>query len=320
MVRNYVDVLLILLIGLSVVRGWQRGFLRGLLELVGWLGSLVLALRFHQPLAQWLGPRTGWPEVWDAPAAFMLVVIASGMLISMLGGVLLSRVPERVHRGQSNRLLGTVPGFVNGLISAVIMAALLLALPFPAGVREAVRGSSTANTLAAQAQRLESLLAPVFDDAIAQTLNTLTVKPESDESVKLPYTVATAPPAPELEAQMLQLVNQERALAGLAPLAPDPELTEVARQHSADMFERGYFAHVTPDGTTPYDRITAAGITFRTAGENLALAPTLALAHSGLMNSPGHRANILHSDFGRVGIGILDGGLRGLMVTQNFRD
>ncbi len=73
-------------------------------------------------------------------------------------------------------------------------------------------------------------------------------------------------------------------------------------------------------GSNAVDRMAAAGVTYRTAGENLALAPTLSLAHTGLMNSPGHRANILHPDFGRVGIGIVDGGLRGLMVTQNFRD
>jgi uncharacterized protein YkwD len=61
-------------------------------------------------------------------------------------------------------------------------------------------------------------------------------------------------------------------------------------------------------------------VRFRTAGENLALAPSLQIAHTGLMNSPGHRANILRPQFGRVGIGILDGGRRGLMVTQNFRN
>lgn len=61
-------------------------------------------------------------------------------------------------------------------------------------------------------------------------------------------------------------------------------------------------------------------VRFRTAGENLALAPSVPIAHTGLMNSPGHRANILQSGFGRVGIGILDGGKRGLMVTQNFRN
>jgi uncharacterized protein YkwD len=56
------------------------------------------------------------------------------------------------------------------------------------------------------------------------------------------------------------------------------------------------------------------------AGENLAMAQSLNIAHDGLMKSPGHRANILRLHFGRVGIGVLDGGRDGLMVTQNFRN
>jgi uncharacterized protein YkwD len=119
---------------------------------------------------------------------------------------------------------------------------------------------------------------------------------------------------------MLELVNRERAANGLEPLASDPEMTEVARRHSADMFERGYFSHNTPENKTPFDRMRAADVRFRTAGENLALAPTLSIAHTGLMNSPGHRANILEPRYGRLGIGILDGGRRGLMITQNFRN
>jgi uncharacterized protein YkwD len=119
---------------------------------------------------------------------------------------------------------------------------------------------------------------------------------------------------------MLDLVNEARAENGLPPLAPDPELTEVARRHSADMFARGYFAHDTPEGRSPFDRMKDANVRFLTAGENLALAPTVSIAHRGLMNSPGHRANILRSQFGRVGIGIMDGGMRGLMVSQEFRN
>jgi uncharacterized protein YkwD len=119
---------------------------------------------------------------------------------------------------------------------------------------------------------------------------------------------------------MLELVNQERVAAGLKPLAPDPELTEVARRHSADMFARGYFAHDTPEGRDPFDRMRGANVRFVTAGENLALAPTVQVAHRGLMNSPGHRANILYPQFGRVGIGIMDGGIRGLMISQEFRN
>ena len=86
------------------------------------------------------------------------------------------------------------------------------------------------------------------------------------------------------------------------------------------MFARGYFAHATPEGRDPFERMREAKVSFLTAGENIALAPTLEIAHTGLMNSPGHRANILRPQFGRVGIGIVDGGIHGLMVTQDFRN
>jgi len=119
---------------------------------------------------------------------------------------------------------------------------------------------------------------------------------------------------------MLELVNEERVMAGLRTLAPDPELTQVARRHSADMFARAYFAHVTPEGRDPFLTDARSNVRFLTAGENLALAPTMQIAHTGLMRSPGHRANILQRDFGRVGIGIMDGSIHGLMVTQDFRN
>jgi uncharacterized protein YkwD len=86
------------------------------------------------------------------------------------------------------------------------------------------------------------------------------------------------------------------------------------------MLARGYFAHVTPEDRDPFDRIREGKVRFLTAGENLAFAQSLPVAHRGLMNSPGHRANILRPQFGRLGIGIMDGGRFGLMVTQNFRD
>src|SRR5258705_2468365 len=118
----------------------------------------------------------------------------------------------------------------------------------------------------------------------------------------------------------MHLDTRERFAAGPNPLTADPELTQVARRHSADMFARAYFAHDTPEGRDPFDRMREAGVRFSTAGENLALAPTVQIAHTGLMNSPGHRANILQKDFGRVALGIMDGGIRGIMVSQEFRN
>jgi uncharacterized protein YkwD len=317
---TFVDVLLVLVVLLGVWQGWQRGFIFGLLDLARWVGGLLFALRFYQPVARWLGPRVDWDEAWDMPVAFLLTAIAAGLCIQLVGHVLLRRLSEETHRRTLNRALGTLPGLAGGLVSAAILAGLLLAAPLPDTLRDSARESAVANQLAAYTGRLEDALAPVFNEAIQQTLNRLTIRPESGERVELGYTVAETRPRPDLEARMLEMVNSERRAAGLKDLAPDPELTEVARAHSTDMFARGYFAHVSPEGLNPFDRMTRAGITFRAAGENLALAPTVKIAHTGLMNSPGHRANILHRDFGRVGIGIMDGGFRGIMVSQEFRN
>ncbi len=317
---NWIDLLFVAIVLLSMFRGWRSGLIYGLIDLGAWIGSVVLALHVYQPVAGWLGEIAPWSEAWDRPAAFVLLTLGAGLGLNLIGTALAARLPKHVHAQWVNRLFGILPGLVNGLISAAILATLLLAIPLPTALREASRTSPLVGRLAGLTERAEAALTPIFGDAINQTLTTLTIHPDSDETVQLPFTVAEAQPAPDQEAEMLRLINHERARIGLAPLAADAELTAVARSHSADMLRRGYFAHTSPEGRSPFDRIDTAGIRYRTAGENLALAPTLEMAHTGLMNSPGHRANILRPEFGRVGIGILDAGVHGLMVTQNFRD
>ncbi len=318
---NVIDLLLIAVIILSLINGYRRGFVVGVLDLAGWGLSLIAGLRYSQPVARWLGPRVDlWSEVWDQPIAFVLIALFVSIAVHVIGNALLRRLPKDIHERPLNQTLGLLPGLANGLIFAAIISALLLAVPLSEGVSERTRDSIVADRLAVYAERLEGKLRPVFGEAIGRTLNLLTIRPDSDERVTLPFKVESTRPRPDLEQRMLAMVNQERAAAGLRPLAADPELTEVARKHSADMFARGYFAHDTPEGLSPFDRMRAAHVEFLTAGENLALAPTLPVAHTGLMNSPGHRENILRPQFGRVGIGIMDGGMRGLMVSQEFRN
>ena len=318
---NVIDVLMVVLIGLNLLNGYRRGFILGVLDLAGWVLSLLAALRYYDPVARWLGPRIDvWSEVWDQPIAFILVALFVGVTVHFIAAVLLRRLSPEFHERPSNQTLGLLPGLANGLITAAIISALLLAVPLSESISERTRESVIVNRLAGYAQSLEARLRPVFGEAIARSLNLLTVEPDSNERVTLPFTVSSSRPRPDLEKQMLDLVNEERAANGLPPLAPDPELTEVARRHSADMFARGYFAHDTPEGLSPFDRMHEANVRFLVAGENLALAPTVSIAHTGLMNSPGHRANILRPQFGRVGIGIMDGGMRGIMVSQEFRN
>jgi len=141
----------------------------------------------------------------------------------------------------------------------------------------------------------------------------------NEHSVVTVRRAVATPAVTAAETQMLALVNGARAAHGLAALVMDGEMVAVARAHSADMRDRDFFAHTNPDGTDPFDRMRAAAITYRRTGENLALAGTVPRAHDLLMDSDGHRRNILNADFGRVGIGIVESS-RGLMITQIFAD
>ncbi len=120
------------------------------------------------------------------------------------------------------------------------------------------------------------------------------------------------------EQKMLSLVNSARASAGLNPLQADMSLVKLARLKGQDMINKNYFSHTSPTYGSPFDMMKAAGVSYRYAGENLAGASTVDSAHTNLMNSPGHRANILKGSFTKVGIGVVNGGPYGKMFVQMF--
>jgi uncharacterized protein YkwD len=120
------------------------------------------------------------------------------------------------------------------------------------------------------------------------------------------------------EQQALTLLNNDRAKNGLKALNANSKLTSVAESHAKDMISRGYFAHNTPEGKTPFQRMKEAGITYSTAGENLAINSSVAAAETAFMNSSGHRANILNSSYTDVGIGVVQNSSGQLYVVQEF--
>ncbi|TVL91573.1 sigma-70 family RNA polymerase sigma factor [Streptomyces sp. SAJ15] len=124
----------------------------------------------------------------------------------------------------------------------------------------------------------------------------------------------------QLAAQVLELVNVERATAGCSPVRRNDLLVTAAQRHSDDMAARDYFDHTSPDGSDPGDRITAAGYRWRTYGENIAAGQQTAQSvMDSWMNSPGHRQNILNCDVTEMGVGVnLDSG--GPIWTQVFGD
>lgn len=316
---NWVDLILVMIVLLAIVAGWYRGFISSMLSLMVWAGSFVVAYLFYPYVASFIDTMVDTGP-WLLAIAFILTAIIAGAVLSIFAGYLTRAAPIEVHQSIINKIVGIIPGAIMGYIYAVIFSAIVLALPIRDRITEKARSSQLGVQLAMQSEWANRKLAPVFDQAIRRTINSLTVQPGSDEKINLTFKIDDATPKPNYETEMLQMINAERQKRGLKPLVADPEMLPVARAHSQDMFAKGYFAHDDLNGKDPFDRMRAANIHFATAGENLALAQTVEIAHVNLMNSPGHRANILNPSFGRVGIGILDGGFYGLMISQEFRN
>jgi len=317
---NAIDLVLVVVLLLAVWAGYRRGFIAAAVRLLVVLTSVVAALLGYRFMARQLEAHDPALGMWSVPLGFVVSWFLAQLLLGALAGALVRAVPRRVHAHVLNRALGVLPGLVSGSINAALLSVVLLTLPLVDGLSTLTRESKLANRLSAPADWLDCVLTPIFNPAVRRTLQALTIAPESRESVDLRFTTTSPRVRPELEGDLLALVNAERTARGRKPLQADPELTEVARAHGRDMLARGYFAHVTPDGKDLTDRLRSAHLPFLIAGENLALAPTTEVAHQNLMNSSGHRQNILREQFGRAGIGVLDAGRHGLMVTELFRN
>lgn len=148
-------------------------------------------------------------------------------------------------------------------------------------------------------------------------------KPVQQEPVQQPSKPAPTPaPAPQpeqpqqasyavnqFEQQVVQLTNAERAKYGLAPLKLDLELSKVAREKSQDMARNSYFSHTSPTYGSPFDMMKQFGISYRAAGENIAKGQTTPeQVVNAWMNSEGHRANILNSNYTHIGVGYVSNG------------
>ena len=126
----------------------------------------------------------------------------------------------------------------------------------------------------------------------------------------------TSSAANAYESEVIRLVNAERAKAGLGALQEDALLTRTARMKSQDMHDVGYFDHTRPTYGTPFQLMKSQGVTYRTAGENIAMGyRTPEAVVNAWMNSPGHRANILNASYTKLGVGYV---ASGNYWTQHF--
>jgi uncharacterized protein YkwD len=324
---NLIDLIIFAVIIFYAYEGYVLGFTLAMLDLASFVLSFIFALKFYSVVAKILLTVFGLSLGLANAASFFLIAFICEVSLGLLLRRLLKYIPSLHHSNIIYRIfkkvdhwLGIVPGMISAFIVLAFLLSIIVSLPSSPFIKQFVVGSRMGEQFIANTSLFESKLNEVFGGALSDTLNFVTVKPESDETVKLNFKVANGTVDHKAEQEMYKMVNTARIKNGLDPVFFDEALADVARAHSRDMFARGYFSHYTPDGTSPFDRMKAANIEFGFAGENLALAPSTDLAMQGLMNSPGHRANILNTHFHKIGIGVIDGGIYGEMFSQEFTD
>lgn len=305
---------------LAIVAGIRAGFVATTYGLVSWVLSLVLAFALLGPAAQLLVSFTGMAAPVARAIGFVAVLLVVEGLFSVGGRFVITPLISVIHSSRVGRVLDRALGVFPSVLRAVLVTAIglaaLVVLPIGNSVRDTIDGSRLGGALVSGVAAAQPYLGQLLGTE-AGSLFVTKVDADQRQQLDLPSDLQLDPD-PDAEAQMVALVNQERINVGLQPLTVDPRLIPVARQHSEEMFRLKYFGHQSPVTGSPFDRLAAAGIHYTRAGENLAYAQSVAVAHQGLMSSPGHRENILRPEFTRIGIGVISAGPYGKMFTQMF--
>lgn len=324
---NWIDILLILIVTIYFIEGYFLGFFAALVDFVSFVLSFVVGLSFYGVIASLLVKFFNLPQGFANAIGFLIIAVVFEIFFNILFKKLFFALPLFIKTNPSvqkikfiESILGVIPGMLSGIVLCSFILSLIIALPFSVFLKHSVTNSKFGSVLVANTQVFAKSLNDIFGGAVNDTLSFLTIEPKSNQSVDLKFKTKLISIDKDAQQQMFALVNKERSAKGLKALNFSESLAQVGRDHCKDMFVRGYFSHYTPEGLSPFDRMTQADISFNYAGENLALAPNTELAMKGLMQSPGHKANILSVDFGKVGIGVIDGGVYGEMFCQEFTD
>jgi len=289
--------------------------------LFGFIITIVFSYRFYAPVAVVLSTYFGLSRGIGRAGGFFLTWFIAESIIFVILRLFLTKIPIPLQNHRLNRIGAFIPAFIQACLFFLLIVVTIFSLPVRPQVKEQIMASKTGPIFISFSHLLENKIKSVFGEAVNETINFLTIKEGNGEGISLGF---KAPPVmqtvdSESEQIMLDLVNQERVKDGERPLTLSIPLQQVGREYGRQMLSYGFFSHESQiDGTSPSQRVERAGIDYTVTGENLAYAPDVYVAHQGLMNSPGHRKNILSPEYSKVGIGVIDAGIYGRIFVQEF--
>jgi uncharacterized protein YkwD len=314
------DALVIAFVGFAAWSGYRAGFVATTYSLASWVIAAAAAIAFEGPVATAMDVFVKLPKPLEITIAFVGILVVVEMLFAATAYVAVRPIVAALRRGSLDvldRVAGIVPAVARTLFIVAVLVLAIEALPVSSEIKAAVEESRTARIVNDQVETYQPQISAFTSQLGGGPLLVTKLGEEDTEKLDLPDGLALSPD-PVAENELFNLVNQERTQRGLDALVWDDRLVPVARAHSEEMFTLKYFGHQSPVSGSPFDRLKAAGITYTRAGENLAYAQSVAVAHRALMDSPGHRENILRPEFTRIGIGVINAGAYGRMVTQLF--
>jgi len=317
---NAIDAVVLGLVVVATWMGFRAGLVATLYSLASWILATAAAIAFAGPVSSVVETFARLPRPVATSVAFVAVIVIVEALFSITGYVAIRPIVALIRRtpmSGADRALGVIPAIARSIFIVAVAILAIEALPVASEFKAAVETSRSGRIVGEQVTAVQPQIAALTSQLGGSPLLVTKIGEDETERLDLPDGLVLEPD-PVAERQLFELVQGERRDRGLPDLLWDERLVPVARAHSEEMFKLKYFSHESPIAGSPFDRLKAAGITYARAGENLAYAQSVAVAHRALMDSPGHRENILRPEFTRIGIGVISAGAYGRMVTQLF--
>lgn len=314
------DFILGLYIAGLAVRGWLRGFVRELMDLVGLVVGAAVAFRLSAPFGGFLTDRFGMSPEWGRIGAGIVLFIVFGLTMSVLAHYL-SKVARLPGLSLANRVLGSAVAAAWGILLVLVIVSVVSVLPVPDSVDDAIAESSVAQAVAGPEALPRRMVEPLIgDDAVSAlaAIERLTggrrVVPAEGERIELeevdPDTVAVVPGSVSF---VFDRINADRLDAGADPLTQSDALAEIARIRGLEMYRAGYVERRTDDGVLAATQSGALRLV--AASEMVALASSDRAAHAGIAEDPA--TSLTNPDFDRAGVAVIRGPL-GTMVVQVY--
>lgn len=318
-----IDLVIALILFGLVVRGWRRGLVREVFDLVGLVLGTFLAFRLSGPVGDFLTDRFGVTSEWSRIGAGIALFAAVSIGLSLVARAL-SGIMELPGLAVVNRGGGVVFAAGWGVVLLTILIMLVALFPI-GGLRSALEDSKLATVLAGPDSFAGGLVREVAGEPVAMVVRALEelagerrVVVDGDERVDLePTDEGDIGVDGGAAREIFEFINAARLQAGTDPLPWSEDLAALATEHALEMYRQGYLSGLSPVTGRVTDRARGAGVGLQTLGENIGLAATTRAVHEEMMESPPHRARMISGGFDRVGVGVVAGPY-GLIVVEVF--